>query len=48
MKVPVGNNHSMCDIQADNATTSANYPRFSHSTDSGNEGEKGGAEGGCT
>ena len=29
MKVPVGNNHSMCDIQADNATTSANYPRFS-------------------
>ena len=29
MKVPVGNNHSMYDIQADNATTSANYPRFS-------------------
>ena len=26
MKVPVGNNHSMYDIQADNATTSANYP----------------------
>ena len=28
MKVPVGNNYSMYDIQADNPTTSANYPDY--------------------